>query len=146
MKILSFVRSDVWQMRGERKALSRHLRDFKLDSEVKSQIINHPSKFADDPDFTITFIEEVGKNRETAAAAKGSAPFPTGNWLHVFEGFRVEDRQGPERLSGVGYQLGQGTAAGDAHGGRNAHGLQDSGADCLSGLLKGQPRTEKRNP
>jgi hypothetical protein len=88
MKLLNFVRSDVWQMREERKALSKHLRDFKLDSEVKGQIVNHPSKFADDPDFTITFIEEVGKNRETAAAVKGSAPFPTGNWLHVFEGFR----------------------------------------------------------
>jgi hypothetical protein len=87
MKLINFVRLDVWQMREERKAVGKHIRDFKLDSVVKNQIVNHPSKLAEDPDFTIKFIEEVGKNRETAAAAKGPAPFPTGNWLHVFDGF-----------------------------------------------------------
>lgn len=42
------------------------------------------------------FIEEVGKNRETAAAAKGKGPLPTGNWLHQFENF--EDIIKPGRV------------------------------------------------
>jgi hypothetical protein len=69
LQILSFVRADVWQFRDDHKALLRHLQGLSLDNICK-------------------FIEEVGRNRETASAVHKSDPFPTGNWLHVFQNFR----------------------------------------------------------
>jgi len=87
LKILSFVRSEIWQMREERKALWKCVSEANLDLDLKRKIVNHPSKIVDDPEFTVRFIEEVGKNRETSAAAKGAGTFPTGNWVHRFNGF-----------------------------------------------------------
>jgi hypothetical protein len=46
-----------------------------------------PTKAATNAEFIVRFIEEVGKNRETAAATQGKGPLPTGNWLHQFENF-----------------------------------------------------------
>lgn len=108
LKILSFVRSEVWQAKEARRELHNHLktasakervrqRGFlsliglgksKLDEETKKGIENHQSKFMDDPEFTCKFISEVGKNSETKRAVSGQGPAPSGNWIHQFSTFR----------------------------------------------------------
>jgi Domain of unknown function (DUF4062) len=87
LKILSFVRADVWRMKDDRKALENHIQALGLDPGAKTQVLLTPTKAATNAEFVVRFIEEVGKSRETANAAKGKGSFPTGNWLHVFEDF-----------------------------------------------------------
>ena len=88
LRILSFVRAELWQLREERKELEAYLRTLTMQDEVKRQIANYPSKFAADAAFIADFISEVGRNEETAAAVRGKGPLPTGNWVHVFHEFR----------------------------------------------------------
>ena len=87
IKILSFVRKDVWQFRSDHKALLRHLQEMTLDSAVAKKVLKFPSQHAEDAEFIINFIEEVGRNRETESATRHSNSFPTGNWLHTFRDF-----------------------------------------------------------
>jgi hypothetical protein len=87
LKILSFVRADVWRMKDDRKLLAKHIQEMDLDPGAKAQAMLAPTKAATNAEFIVGFIEEVGRSRETAAAAKGQGPLPTGNWLHVFEQF-----------------------------------------------------------
>lgn len=108
LKILTFVRSEVWQAKEARRELHNHLKaerakeqrrrwDFlsfiglrkpKLDEETKKGIENHESKFMDDPEFISKFISEVGKNSETKRAVSGQGAAPSGNWIHQFSTFR----------------------------------------------------------
>lgn len=87
LKILSFVRADVWRMKDDRKALFKHIETLDLDPGAKAQVMLAPAKAATNAEFVVRFLEEVGKNRETAAATKGHGPLPTGNWIHQFENF-----------------------------------------------------------
>src|SRR5262249_13653892 len=87
LKILSFVRADVWRMKDDRKLLTKHIQELDLDPGAKAQVMLAPTKAATNAEFIVRFIEEVGRSRETAVAAKGQGPLPTGNWLHVFEQF-----------------------------------------------------------
>jgi Domain of unknown function (DUF4062) len=88
LKLLNFVRADVWRMREDRKELAKHLDTLGFDPGAKERIASYASKAATDAEFISGFITEVGRNRETAAAAKGQGPLPTGNWLHIFETFK----------------------------------------------------------
>jgi hypothetical protein len=87
LKLLSFVRADVWRMKDDRKLLAKHIEALDLDPGAKNQVLLAPTKAATNAEFIVNFIEEIGKNRETAAAAKKKGPLPTGNWLHQFENF-----------------------------------------------------------
>ena len=87
LKILSFVRADVWRMKEDRKLLSKHIETLDLDPGAKAKVMLAPTRASTNADFVTKFLEEVGKNRETAAAAKGQGPLPTGNWIHQFENF-----------------------------------------------------------
>ncbi|VVE88399.1 DUF4062 domain-containing protein [Pandoraea bronchicola] len=108
LKILAFVRSEVWQAKEARRELHNHLkatgakerigkrgilsfigrRKSKLDEETKKAIENHESKFMDDPKFICEFISEVGRNAETKRAVSGHGVAPSGNWIHQFSTFR----------------------------------------------------------
>lgn len=88
IKLLNFVREDVWCMRQERQSLRRCIKNTNINLEVKSEIINHQSKFAENANFTISFINEVARNSETKAAVKGEGPAPVGNWIKPFREFR----------------------------------------------------------
>lgn len=88
LKLLTFVRASVWEMREDRKALANHLKELNIQEELKRQIESYQSKAASDSEFIISFINEVGRNRETALALKQSHNLPTGNWIHVFDTFR----------------------------------------------------------
>lgn len=101
LKIVTFARSEVWQLREDRKALKRYLRAANIDAAQKVDIANHPSPFADDPAFISDFLTEIGRNRETSEATKTGAGKPTGNWIHVFKDFRdVDDVLSPLTFSG----------------------------------------------
>ena len=59
LKLLNFVRSDVWTVREDRRALGKYLETTNLDASVRTAIANHPSQFEDDAAFLATFISEV---------------------------------------------------------------------------------------
>lgn len=89
LKIISFIRSEIWNLREDRNALKKYIESLDdLSSELKRQIVNHPGKSVSDANFIINFIEEVGKNQETKNALSEATPFPTGNWLHIFKEFK----------------------------------------------------------
>lgn len=87
LKIITLVRDEVWTFRENHKALERHLKTLELEADLAQAITRYPSKFAEDADFIIRFIEEISRNRETKAALSGTGVMPTGNWIHVFKGF-----------------------------------------------------------
>lgn len=88
IKLINFVRSEVWHVKEDRNELLKFLESTALDASVKSQIANHPTKMAADADFLIAFLNEVGRNRETKLATQGIVEPPTGNWIHTFSTFR----------------------------------------------------------
>jgi hypothetical protein len=88
LKILTFVRDDIWHYRQSTKELARSLKaDAALSDEQRTKITNHPTAFTTDAESIISLIDEVSKNRETAAAARGDGPLPVANWVHTFKGF-----------------------------------------------------------
>lgn len=102
LKIINFVRSDIWNLRSDRLELERYLETLDLDKETTKSIKSHPTKKANDPDFIIDFINEISRNEETKDALNGEGQFPIGNWLHVFNSFRdIADVLQPEVFDGV---------------------------------------------
>jgi hypothetical protein len=88
LKIITFVRAEVWQSREDRKELALYLASLPFSDAEKRRIEAYPSKFADDASFINAFVNEVGRNRDTVAALKAGTPLPPGNWIHVFHDFR----------------------------------------------------------
>lgn len=88
LKLLTFVRSDVWQAKEDRQELVKYLQTIALDETSRKAIANHPSKAASDAEFILAFLNEVGKNEETKLAVQGKGVPPSGNWIHVVSGFR----------------------------------------------------------
>jgi hypothetical protein len=88
IKILTFVRAEVWQLREERKELAAYLSSLPYSEAEKKRLSSYPSKFAEDAGFIAAFISEVSRAKETLAALSSSTAFPTGNWIHVFHDFR----------------------------------------------------------
>lgn len=87
LKIITLVRSEVWDFRENHNALERHLKSLNLETELARTIARYPTKFADDAAAIIGFIEEIARNAETIAATKGAGPLPAGNWIHVIKDF-----------------------------------------------------------
>jgi uncharacterized protein DUF4062 len=88
LKILSFVRTQVWQVKEDRKEFQKYLEELEIAEEIRPKIVNYPTKFASDSAFIIDFINEVARNKETIDALNGRGTFPTGNWVHIFETFK----------------------------------------------------------
>jgi len=88
LKIITFVRAEVWQSRQERKELASYLESLPHSDAERKRIEAYPSKFTDDAAFIGAFINEVGRNVETKAALTAGTPLPPGNWIHVFHDFR----------------------------------------------------------
>lgn len=73
-----------------------------LDDEIRSNIASRPTKFASDNEFIVSFIDEISRNKETAAAVKGRGPMPVGNWVHPFTRFSdIRDVLDPLILNGL---------------------------------------------
>lgn len=88
IKLLNFVREEIWQLKEDRNALTRYLETLSIEDETKQKITNYPTKNVVDAKFIIDFISEVGRNKETKHALSKGTPFPTGNWLHVFHTYK----------------------------------------------------------
>lgn len=88
LKILNFVRSEIWQLRETRHELVKYLESMPVNDSTRKEIAGHPSKFADDAEFLSTFINEVARNKETKLAIQGKGKAPSGNWIHIFSNFR----------------------------------------------------------
>lgn len=103
LKIISFVRADVWRYREDRKELSGFLETLDIDPGAKQEIKNRSSKWASDANFICDFISEVCRNKETKEALGNPAkPMPTGNWIRVFDNFRdVADAIQTQAFSGI---------------------------------------------
>lgn len=92
MKIITFVRKDVWIVREDRKALEKvlkaeHKEALELTDAQIDAIANHKSTFVSDAEATFSFIEEVARVSDMKEAMKTGVNFPRGNWIHPFETF-----------------------------------------------------------
>ncbi len=86
IRIVSFVRNDVWTHRESVKELQRYLQQ-DAHSQTEADPVRAPSKFMTDAETIISFIETVSRNAETSAAVKGEGSFPVANWIHRFSTF-----------------------------------------------------------
>jgi hypothetical protein len=133
IRLLTFVRSEVWTYRQSVKELERHLREVKeLTAEQKLAVVNHPTEFMTDAKAIVAFIDEVSRNRETAAAARGEGAMPVANWIHTFSTFS-DVREAIDPLITSGLSVSQAA-------GRKALQVQ------LLLLLKGLVLTGKKGP
>jgi hypothetical protein len=102
LRLVIFVREQVWQLREERKELARFLSGISLSDQERDAIIGSPSKFANDAEFVSGFIAEVGRNAETSRAIKKGEAKPTGNWIYRFSNFRdIHDVLQPLAFTGL---------------------------------------------
>lgn len=88
LRIISFVRSDVWALKDDRKELHKFLDGMDIEAAKVTSIRSRPSRAVSDAEFLIEFLEEVGRNEQTSNAVRGGSALPTGNWIHVFSSFR----------------------------------------------------------
>lgn len=91
LRIVTLVRAEVWQAKEERKELGKLLSELDLTKPNRETIKNFPSKFMDNADFIIKFLDEVSHNQETANAVKCGGVKPSGNWIYPFTTFREVD-------------------------------------------------------
>jgi len=102
LRLVTFVREQVWQLREDRKDLACFLCDLSLTDKERDSIVGSPSKFANDAEFVSAFIAEVGRNSETSQAVKTGKAKPTGNWIHRFSNFRdIHDVLQPLAFTGL---------------------------------------------
>ncbi len=88
LKLLTFVRKSVWDIREDRKALARALEEsHDISKENRQKIQHHPSTFVNDADVTFDFLKEVSKVEEMKRAIQGEGEFPKANWVHAFTTF-----------------------------------------------------------
>lgn len=93
LKLLAFVRKEVWDIREDRAALKKYLAEEmvtekELGEEQKAKLLNHQSKFLTDAEAIFDFLAEIGKIEEMKKAIKGQGAYPTGNWIYQFTGFK----------------------------------------------------------
>jgi hypothetical protein len=103
LRLLSFVRAEVWNHRQSAKELEKHLKSLtEVDDALRDKIVRYPTTFANDVEFIVSFIDEVSKNKETADAVRGKGAMPVANWLHPFTGFGdIRDVVDPLILRGL---------------------------------------------
>lgn len=88
LRLLNFVRSEVWHVREDRRELAKLLETTNVDQTTRRAIANHQSKSASDADFISGFLNEVARIEETKLAIQGKGLAPSGNWIHAFDTFR----------------------------------------------------------
>jgi hypothetical protein len=93
MKILPFVRQELWDIREDRRALGAYLQEqFVQEKELTEEqvkiITEHPSKFVNDAEVVFDFLQEITRVEEMKSAIKGTSAFPIGNWIHRFSTFK----------------------------------------------------------
>ena len=92
MKLITFVREDLWNVREDRNALRTLLiNEYDKENEFTdtqaAEIANHSSIFVNNAEATFSFIKEVGRIDEMKRAIIGKTSLPVGNWIHPFSIF-----------------------------------------------------------
>ena len=92
MKLITFVRKDLWDVREDRRALrtlliSEHAKEKELSDAQVAEITNHSSTFVNNAETTFSFLHEVGRIDEMKRAIVGKTALPVGNWIHPFSTF-----------------------------------------------------------
>lgn len=93
MKLITFVRGDLWTVREDRKALtnlliSDYARQGELsDAEVEA-ITKHASTLVNDAEAAFSFLHEVGRIEEMKHSTAHKATLPVANWIHPFYSFQ----------------------------------------------------------
>ncbi|MDR0605058.1 MAG: DUF4062 domain-containing protein [Bacteroidales bacterium] len=89
IKIVSFVRKEICDIREDRKGLEKYLEDItSFSSYDKKDISNHSSKIIQDAEFIFNFLQEVGKTEAMKQAINNGTTLPQGNWIYQFSNFR----------------------------------------------------------
>lgn len=93
LKIVTFVRQSVWDVREDRKTLgallrSEYAKEHSLTDEDIDRISHHRSRVIEEADTVFAFLSEVGRNAEMKAALKAGEALPPANWIHRFTSFR----------------------------------------------------------
>ena len=98
LKVIAFVRKELWDIREDRSALHRILQEGlaaeqELSADAIAKIANHSSKLVNDADMVFSFLEEIGQVQQMKDAVAGRGTFPKGNWIHTFSTFEdIVDR------------------------------------------------------
>jgi hypothetical protein len=90
IRIVLFVREEVWKLKDDREALSEYLissLNNKLSPEQIKEIKNHDGPYIKNAELVFNFIDEIARAEEMRKAVEGSADFPKGNWVHSFSNF-----------------------------------------------------------
>jgi hypothetical protein len=88
IRLLCFVRSDVWNHRQSVRDLTKALKeDPALNGDQREKLANHPTLAMENAEAIIAFIDRVTKNAETMLATKGKATAPIANWISPFTTF-----------------------------------------------------------
>ena len=102
LRIVSFARAEVWQVREDRKELEKLLKEQELPDDLRRTIAKYPGKFADDAEFVTNFLAEVGRNSDTIKALSSGTPMPSGNWIYTFSTFKdIDDVLQPLTFTGL---------------------------------------------
>lgn len=91
-KLLAFVRQEIWDLREDRRGLTKLLKredspGAALSQEQKDHLTNHESRLIADAASIFEFLREVGQNDQMIEAAAGKGPLPQANWIHRFASF-----------------------------------------------------------
>src|SRR3546814_3002892 len=77
IRILCFVRSDVWNHRQSVRDLTKALQaDPEISEQQREKLASHPTLAMDNAEAIISFIDEVTRNNETAVAVRGLGTAP----------------------------------------------------------------------
>ncbi len=93
LKLLIFARRAVWDVREDRDALGRlikeeYAKEHALSPDDIEKIRFHSSRVVENAGLVFAFLSEVARNAEMKEASVGGAPFPPANWIHRFDSFR----------------------------------------------------------
>jgi hypothetical protein len=92
LKIIPFVRKEIWTIREDRKSLESYLtngfsRTGELSAAAIADIVKHSSKFLNDAEMIFDFINLIVRHEEMIKATTGMAALPKGNWIYQFDTF-----------------------------------------------------------
>jgi hypothetical protein len=87
LKLLLFVRDEIWTLKDDRTQLARHLAKDGMSSAEQVALQAYNGKVLEDAGFLISFVDEIARAAEARAASKGNGVPPTGNWVHTFRTF-----------------------------------------------------------
>lgn len=89
IKVVPFVRKEVWDAREDRRGLESYLRaECGLDPEAARRAAAHPSRLVEDAGHVFDFLAEITRNHDMRRAAEDGAARPVGNWVYQFSSFR----------------------------------------------------------